>query len=401
MAPPSARRAGHAYRWYLGSTAAWALAVAMNQMVLSWLLVGELRETAGWVGVAQTCQQLPFLVFLLPGGLLADRAELRGVLTRIFVLGALAVGGLAALVRAGWHGLPVLLPFAFAWGTLQALANPTRDAMISNLVSGEILRAVTGITLVQFVALAAGAKLGGLTQQMGNAANLALQAALLLAGALAVRRLPRVPPAGRRAGERALEGLREGLAAVRRSERLLPLALLVGANGLLFMGPYQVLGPLLVRDVYRGGAPELSLHWMVLPLGSIAGSIAMLLRGRTLPKGPALLAALVGVSLCLVGIALRPPFWGFLALVFVWGVCHALFFNTSRALFQELAVGAQRARILSVHPLGLFGMAPLSNLGSGLLADAIGAAAGCLLAGLAMLAVVAVALVITPVRGLR
>jgi hypothetical protein len=161
---------------------------------------------------------------------------------------------------------------------------------------------------------------------------------------------------------------------------------------LFFMGPFQVLGPLLIRDVYRGGARELALQWMVLSLGAMAGSLAVLLRGGLRRQGRAFLAALVGVCACLFAIAASPPFWAFVAIVFAWGVLHSLFFNTSRALFQENASSANRARVLSVHSLGFLGMTPLSNLGCGLLARAFGPAAGCAIAGAAMLAVVAAAL---------
>ncbi len=401
MTPPSTRAATSAYFWFMGAAASWALTLSMNQMVFSWLLVGELQASAGWVGAAQMCQQLPFLVFLLLGGLLADRAELRRLMTALHVLGALTIGLLAVLVADGRAALPVLLPYALCWGAIQAFASPSRDAMISHVVTGELLRAITGITLVQFLSLAAGAQLGALTEIMGSAGNLALQAALLLLGVIAVRHLPRVAPHGRPAGEGALAGLYSGLAEVRRSPQLRPIALLVAANGLSFMGPYQVLGPVIVRDVYQGGAAELALHWMLLPLGTIAGSLGMLLLGRRLKRGPAFVMALVGVCLCLVAIAMRPPFWVYLSLIFLWGIFHAMFFNTSRALFQQLASGPHRARILSVHALGLLGMAPLSNLAAGLLADVVGPTTGCLIAGATMLGIVSAALVTTPVRSME
>jgi hypothetical protein len=385
----------------MGAAASWALTTQMNQMVFSWLLVGELQASAGWVGAAQMCQQLPFLVFLLFGGLVADRVELRGLLTALHVLAALTIATLAVLVAGGRGALPVLLPYALCWGVIQAFASPSRDAMISQVVTGDLLRAITGITLVQFLSLAAGAQLGALTEFIGSAANLGLQAALVLAGVIAVRRLPRVAPHRRPSGEGALAGLRSGLAQVLRSHELRPVALLVAANGLCFMGPYQVLGPLIVRHVYHGGAAQVALHWMLLPLGTIAGSLGMLMLGRALRRGPTFATALVGVCLCLLVIAARPPFWGYLAVIFLWGVFHAMFFNTSRALFQELAGGAHRARILSVHSLGLLGMAPVSNLASGLLAEVIGPTAGCLVAGAAMLAITGAALVVTPVRRLR
>jgi hypothetical protein len=390
-----------AYIWFVGAAAVWALAVQMNQMVFSWLLVGELQESAGWVGTAQMCQQLPFLVFLLLGGLVADRVELRGLLTGLYVLGALTIGVLAALVAAGRASLPVLLPYALCWGAIQAFVGPSRDAMVSHVVSGSLLRAITGITLVQFLCLALGAQLGGFTEIIGSGANLALQAGVVLLGVVAVRQLPRVATQERPAGAGALTGWRSGLVEVWRSSELRPIALLVGANGLFFMGPFQVLGPLIVRNVYHGGAADLALHWMLLPLGTISGSLGMLALGRKLKRGPAFVTALVGVCLCLIAIAARPPFWGYLALIFLWGVFHAMFFNTSRALFQELASGAHRARILSVHSLGLLGMAPLSNLASGLVADVVGPTTGCLVAGATMLAVVGAALAVTPVRNLQ
>jgi hypothetical protein len=51
-----------------------------------------------------------------------------------------------------------------------------------------------------------------------------------------------------------------------------------------------------------------------------------------------------------------------------------------------------------VHSLGLLGMAPISNLAAGILAEAVGPLAGCAAAGVAMLLVTGFALAATPVR---
>ena len=110
------------------------------------------------------------------------------------------------------------------------------------------------------------------------------------------------------------------------------------------------------------------------------------------------LIALLGISLCLLAIALRPAFVWLLAVIFVWGIFHSLFFNTSRTLFQESAPPLLRARVLSIHTLGFLGMAPLSHLGAGLLAKAIGPQAGCAVAAAAMLLATSWACVATPVR---
>jgi hypothetical protein len=184
--------------------------------------------------------------------------------------------------------------------------------------------------------------------------------------------------------------IRSGLRTVRASPVLLPIALFVATNGLLFLGPYMVLCPLLVRDVYGGSRDELSLVMAALTVGTMAGSGWILWRGG--PRHPlhGFRNALIGVSLCLLAIALAPPFPVFVALVLAWGWCHAIFFNTSRTLFQEQAPAAQLSRVLSVHALGSFGMAPLSNLGAGFLGGLLGPPAACAVSGAAMLVVIAV-----------
>ncbi len=389
--------------WFLAGTGSWSLAAGLQQVVFTWLVVGVLRESPDRVGVAQMCQTLPLLLFLLFGGLLADRVELRRLLVALHVAAACAAAALATLVWADRVRFELLILYALSWGSIQAFASPARDAMLSHLGLRDLMRAVTGMTLVQFAGMAFGSRLGGgLGAGISNAAVLALQGFVVLVGALAVVRLPRVVPHPRNAGDLPrLSAIREGLREVRRSQRLFPVALLVAGNGLFFMGPFGVLIPLLLRDFYGGGIDRLSSVMMALPLGTIAGSLGVLLRGGLRRKGLVFLIALLGVSGCLLAIAMRPPLAGLLGVIFAWGVFHSLFFNTSRTLFQESAPPALRARVLSIHSLGFLGMAALSHLGAGLLAKAVGAQAGCAVAAAAMILATGWAWIATPVRRLE
>ena len=390
------------YAWFVAGVASWALAAGMHQVLFSWLVVGELRESPQWVGAAQTFQSLPSLLFLLLGGVIADRSNRRRLLLWLHAAAALAAFAMSGLVGGGALGLPVLIGYGVLWGSIQAFASPARDAYISEVAGPDLMRAVTGVTLAMFVASALGSRSAGLGEWLGNAPTLALQAGVLLLGMLPVARLPSVALPPRAAGERmALFAVREGLAEVWHSARLRPVALLVAADGLFFMGPFIVLCPLLVRDHYGGALRDLALVMMTLTLGTIAGSLVVLLRGGVRRKGRAFLLALMGVASCLLGIAAAPPFAVFVALVFAWGVCHAFFFNTSRTLFQQDASPGRRGRVLSVHSLGLLGMAPVSNLLAGLLADAVGPLATCAVAGSAMLVLPVLAWGTTPVASLE
>ncbi len=393
--PPSSA----AYPWFLAGVSSWALASGLQQVLFAWLLVGELHESAERVGFAQMCVMLPSLLLLLPGGLLADRSDMRRLLGWLHVAAAAAALGLALAVGLGQLSLPLLIGYALLWGSLQALVSPARDSYVSHLGAVDLLRAIALLTVAQFLSAAAGARLGGIGSWLGSEPVLVLQAGLLLAGLVPVARLPRTKPHPRPpGGAHPVASLVAAFGAVRRTPRLLPIALLVAANGLFYMGPAQVLVPLIVRDAYHGDLSDLATVLMVLPLGAIAGSLWVLWRGGLRRKGRAFLFALFGVAALLVGFLAEPPFAGFIAMIFAWGVCHSIFFNTSRALFQEAAPASHRAQVLAVHSLGLLGMAPISNLASGFLAKAVGPLEACAISGASMVLITALAWLLTPVR---
>jgi len=80
------------YAWFIGGVAAWFLGAGMQQVLFAWLLVGELHQDSQWVGTAQMCQTLPALLFLLLGGLIADRLDRRRLLVVLHALAAVAAG---------------------------------------------------------------------------------------------------------------------------------------------------------------------------------------------------------------------------------------------------------------------------------------------------------------------
>ena len=390
------------YAWFIAGVTSWFLGAGMQQVLFAWLLVGALHQDPHWVGTAQMCQTLPALLFLLLGGLIADHFDRRTLLVVLHVLAAVNAGALGLAVGTGLLSLGVVILYGLSWGTLAAFAQPARDALLSEVVTGDLMRGVTGAALAQFAAQAVGARLAGFSGRLGNPAALGLQAAVFAVGVVMAWRLPAASPIqARTGGGTAVSAIREGWREVADSDQLRPVAVLVACDGLFFMGPFIVLCPLMVRDIYHGGITELSLVVMALTAGTIGGSVALLLRGGVRRKGLVFLLALLGVASCLVTLAAPLSFRDFIAVMVGWGICHSLFFNTSRALFQEAAPASHRARVLSIHSLGLLGMAPLSNLAAGFVSGIVGPRTSCALAGLAMLAVTAVAWVVTPVRRLE
>ena len=65
--------------------------------------------------------------------------------------------------------------------------------------------------------------------------------------------------------------------------------------------------PLMVRDVYGGGATEIGMLLASFPIGTILGSAIIVSRGGLTRKGPAQLMALTGGALMLWVIAIGFP----------------------------------------------------------------------------------------------
>ncbi len=369
-APPAASPL--AYRYFLVGVASWFAAWGMQLVLFQWLVVEVLAAAPSRVGTAQMAVMLPSLLLLLLGGAAADRVEPGRLLALLHALGAAAAVALALAVAGGWLSYSLLIVYALCVGTLQAFMLPARDVQLWDVGRGRMSRAVAGMTITQHAAQVVGAFLVGLATVLGAPAALGVQAGALFVGTFAALRTPRRAPARPPAPPLHLRELRAGLHEVATSPVLRPIILLGLSVGLFMIGPYLVILPLMVRDVYGGGAREMSLLVAMFPLGAvISGALIMIRQGMRRP-GRALILSHLGTTLCLFAIALGLPFWGLAAVVLIWGISGAVYINGSRSLFQEAASDANRARVHSVHSLGVLGTAPIGALIAGFLTDAIG-----------------------------
>jgi len=378
-----------AWTWYVVAVGAWFLSIGLNQVIVPALVTQELRGGAGSLATAQTAGQVPTLLLILLGGVVADRADRRRVLLGLYLASAALTAALAARVAAGALSLALVVAYVAALGVLSAFLMPARDSLLSELAFGDLMRSVSLLTVTQWGMQAIGSFAARIGERAGLAALIGAQAAIVLAGAVAVWRLPPLAHGHSPPRTLSLHELSEGVVEVLRSPILRPIALLSIAIGVLFVGPLLVVFPLLVRDYYGGDTTDLSLLLGCFPLGIIACTLWLIARRGLRRKGRAQLAALAAGGLCMGALGLGLPFRGALAAVFVFGVGAAVFMNASRTLFQEKAPASHRGRVLSVFSLSSMGAsgvvgAPLS----GLVVSQFGPLTACTLSGAATLLVV-------------
>src|SRR6266853_2111209 len=170
----------------LAAQSAEQIALAAAPIVAVLLLgVGE-----GQTGLLQTALTLPFILFAIPAGLLADRFSRRWLMAGSEALRAAALAGILVLIWVSLLTLPLLalLGFIAVCGTVAySVAAP---ALVPSLVSPDALPVANArIELARTVAFASGPALGGVlvgwvgaAPAFGCAATLSVIAVVLLAG---------------------------------------------------------------------------------------------------------------------------------------------------------------------------------------------------------------------------
>ncbi len=389
MTPPP-----NAFPAYLAGLASWFVPLGIQMVLFPWLVAVVLHMDAFAVGVAQAALMAPSLLFLPLGGLVADRGNPRRLLLLYHVLYALPPLALALVLWGGGLSYPLLIAYGLIAGSIGAFAVPTRDALLPAMAPRDGLpRAVALATALQFGGQLLGIACASTADRFGPLPLLVLHAALVLLGCLAVARLPDPPPHPPAVHPGFWRSVGEGVSAAAKSDQIWPVLLINLGVGIFYVGPFMAVLPLVVRDVYGGGAPELAYvnlaFWAATILAAVA--FAGVARRFTL-RGRLIGAAVAAGAVVLVALASLPSFAVFVALNFVWGLGAGITMTQSRTVLQIVAPATHRARLMSLFQLGLGGGGPIGALVTGAICAAWGIQVALLLPAGAMAVLIAVVL---------
>lgn len=305
--------------------------------------------------------QLPALLFVLFGGLLADRVDRRRILIVFHLFSALPATLLAFAVDAGMLNYALLIVFALSVSFLNAFIQPARDSMLNQVSSGSLQRSVTIVMGFSFFSQIIGYGIAGQADVVGPVPLLVTQGLIAGLGGIASLMLPRPDPLPVTARRGALIEIGDGLRMVFSSPRMAPVMVLMFAVGIFYSGSFMVVNPLVVRDVYGGGAADIALSFMMFMSGTVVMTAVLLAVGGIERQGLGLLAALVGGGMILLITLLELPFAGYLVCIGCWGVGAAVAMSLARSIIQESAPDEYRARAMSIFTLGMLGGTPIGS----------------------------------------
>lgn len=391
---------------FLTGNASWFLAVGIQSVLFSWLVTMVLHESPARVGVAQMATLLPVLLLLLVGGGLADRHGGARIASVAQALSAIPPLLLALTIVLNQLTFGAMLVYGVAMGCLQAFVTPARDGLLNDVAGSSVQRTVMLASLTQFACQIVGVAIAGLAGKTGAEPLLIVQALIFMAGAVALRGLAgsaRRPGIDGRNKDHPglLHAIVEGARSVWHSRPMRFVCLQNIAMGFFFMGSFIVTSPLLVREQFAGSAADLSLVNGVNAAGLALTILLMLRFGEvTWPGRTLLLSQGIGAAVLLLG-GLAPSLPLFVAVMFFWGICGGFAMTMARTIVQELAPPEQRGRIMAFYGFTFTGAGPFGALLNGTLVSAFGAQGALMMVSAAMIAVMLIVGLNSPLWDLR
>ncbi|HEV8636348.1 MAG TPA: MFS transporter [Chloroflexota bacterium] len=339
-----------AFRIVWASSLAAAGGQWMERVITAWLALGMGGDAVA-VGAVLAVRLLPFILFGLVAGTVADRFSRRTVLMAV-AGGATALGLALALLFAGgaarfWH----LLAIGVLFGVVQVFDMTSRSAFAVDLVGRE--RASSAIALnavAQRFFGALGALAGGLViPTLGVSGGYLVVAALYAAG-LALLALVRVPPRRAVASgppvpfRRALVGTAR-LILDNRAVRMVAVASLACET---FGYSHQAALPTVARDVLLTGPEGLGQLTAASSLGATLAVVALSALPSAVPRPPLLALALFawGVALAALGTSSLLPLS--LALMLAVGACASAVDVLNQTIAQMAVSEDARGRAVGV-----------------------------------------------------
>jgi len=356
-------------RFYAGYVTS-LLGTSMSSVALAFAVLDGGGTTAD-LGYVFAAGVVPEVLFMLGGGVSADRLGRRPVMLSADVIRFAAQAALAAALFAGPPPIWLIAALNGLLGAGGAFFTPALGALTPDIApAGHLSDANALLGLAQSVTSVAGPAIAGvLVAATMPGVVIALDAASYGASVLALSLLHL--PARKAPPRSPLRDLADGWSQFRSVNWLWVTTVQFALFNLITWAPYLLLGPVLSRD-YLGGARA----WGLILTAQAAGAIVAgtLLVGRR-PRRP-VVASVIGAfgypMPCLL-LALHAPAYGVAAAALAAGVGSAVSSTFSATALQQQVPPEMLARVMAFSLTGSFALGSAAFAIIGPVAGVIGA----------------------------
>jgi MFS family permease len=368
-------RLGRGFRWLLASSWVTNLGDGITLAAGPLLVASQTRDPLT-VAMAAFLLRLPWLLFGLYAGVVADRLDRRAI---VIVTGLVRLAVLLLLVTSILThrvDIAVVLAALFLFGVVETFGDTTTTTLLPMLVDKPDLgiansRAMTGLVVWNQLA---GPPVGAALFAAGMALPFVSESVCVLAGVLLISRL-RLPAHGAQdRRSRVRDDVRDGWRWLWGHAAVRTLAITIFTFNVTFGAAWSVL-VLYARERLGMDALGFGLITTALALGGLLGGACYGWLERHLRLGVIMRGGLIIETLTHLTLALTR--WAWLALiVFVIFGAHAFIWGTTSTSVRQRAVPAEfQGRVGSVYLTGVVGGILIGSAIGGFVASAWGVTA--------------------------
>jgi MFS family permease len=365
-------RLGRDFRWLLASSWVTNLGDGIT-LAAGPLLVASQTHNPLAVAMAALLQRVPWLMFGLYAGVVADRINRRAIvittgLARVAILLLLIASILTHRVNTA-----VVLAALFLFGVCETFGDTTTTTLLPMLVDKRDLgiansRSITGLIVWNQMA---GPPIGAVLFAAGMALPFASEAVCVLAGVILITRVRLPARVGRARPARVREDIREGWRWLWAHPPVRTLAITIFTFNITFGAAWSVL-VLYARQ--RLGMNELGfgLITTAIAVGGLLGTASYGWLERHVSLGVIMRAGLIVETLTHLALALTRSAWFALTVFTIFGAHASIWATTSTSVRQRAVPAEFQGRVASVYLTGVVGGIVIGSALGGLVASVWG-----------------------------
>lgn len=353
----------------------------ITPIALSFAVLDLPGASAKSLSIVNAAHMVPLVIFMLAGGVVADRFGRCRTVGGTDIIGSVVVGVGALLVITGRATVPLLAANGFLLGVLHAMWQPAYRGIVPQIVPRAQLQAANALNgVVANLTYLSGAALAGvLVATVGSGWAIMVDAASFLVAGVMVWGLRHLDtPAGGATTTMAAD-LRDGWREFVSRRWMVVTVASLSVFFLSFEAFLAVIAPVQMKEAL-GGASDMAV--MMAGWGT-GGLLGMILAVRLRPTRPMLTAwAVMPVhALWMLGVAVPLGVPLLFLLAVVSGACIDLTFTFWGTVIQTHVPEDVVSRVGSFDALGVALFGPLGLLIAGPLTDAHGASSTAVMAG--------------------
>ncbi|MFK3676291.1 MFS transporter [Microbacterium sp. NPDC090218] len=349
------------FRWFFLARAITMIAGSMSSIALAFAVL-EIDNDARSLSFVLAAFTISNIVFVLFGGVIADRLPRALIIQACYVVDILSIGTIAALLFTGNATIPLLVILSIVNGASTAFVLPAMQGIIPQLTTPEHLQQANAmLSFVRSAVTIGGPIIAGiLVATAGPAWAMVVQAAGWVI-AIPVLALVKLPPPAHAGGTTMFHDLRVGWKEFWSRSWLWTIVLAFMVMNAIHVGAWGVVGPYIAKNNDLLGIT--GWGWVVSAEG--AGVLLMTLLLMWFPLRRPLRYGMIGMAAFAIPVTIlgvHPAVVLLAMAAFIAGAGAEIFSTGWNLAMMENIPGEKLSRVSSYDMLGSFVVMPIGTL---------------------------------------